>query len=280
MKEKDIMEKIFDRFDPTIKNCSLFRTTEGWLNYLKGDMELPFKPENLKNLLFELLDKNENRPRGKSLFKLRQRYNFTTYPDRKPCRPEEALERFIVVSNKDDFFGQVPIRGRKESIDIGIKEGDAKLIFVELKSSKSGNSPLYAVLESLKNLVLYRIIIENKDKCPSYATVPIFNDIELVILAPEAYHRKYRLTSKPENESRKNRAKVRELLNKIAHVFGAKISLMSIQLSEDKYLTYCKQAFDVGNRIGPKGLPVVKLDGSISTPELKRDQWQLLVASS
>jgi hypothetical protein len=28
-------------------------------------MELPFKPENLKNLLFELLAKKENSPRGK-----------------------------------------------------------------------------------------------------------------------------------------------------------------------------------------------------------------------
>ena len=280
MKEKDIMEQIFDRFDPTIKNYSLFRKKKGWLNYLREDMELPFKPENLKNLLFELLAKKENSPRGKMLFKLRQRYEFTTHPDRTPWRPEEALERFIVVSNKDDFFGQVPIRGGKGSIDIGIKEGDAKLIFVELKSWKSGDSPLYAVLESLKNLVLYRIISENKDKCPSYATVPIFNDVELVILAPEAYHRTYRLTSQPENESRKNLAKVRELLNEIANVFGVKISLMSLQLSEDKFLAYCKQAFDVKNRIGPKRLPVVTLEGSISTPELKRDQWQLLVASS
>jgi len=280
MKEKDIMEQIFTRFDPTIKDYSLFRKKKGWLNYLREDMELPFKPESLKNLLFELLAKKENSPRGKKLFMLRQRYEFTAHPDRTPCRPEEALERFIVVSNKGDFFDQIPIRGGKGSIDIGIKEGDAKFIFVELKSWKSSDSPLYAVLESLKNLVLYRIISENKDKFPSYAAVPIFNDVELVILAPEAYYAKYRLTSQPEPESRRNRAKVRELLNKIAYVFGAKISFMSIQLSEDKFLAYCKRAFDKKNRIGPKKLPVVTLDGSICAPELKKDQWQLVVASS
>ena len=81
MKEKDIMEQIFAGFDPTIKNYSLFREKRGWLNYLKEDMELPFKPENLKNFLFELLGKEENRPRGKRLFKLQQRYEFTTHPD-------------------------------------------------------------------------------------------------------------------------------------------------------------------------------------------------------
>ena len=280
MKNKDIMEQIFDRFDPTIKNYSLFRKKKGWLNYLREDIELPFKPEDLKTLIFELLAKKENRPRGKRLFRLRQRYEFTTYPDRKPFRPEEALERFIVVSNKDDFFGQVPIRGGKESIDIGIKESNSKFTFVELKSWKSCDSPSYAVLESLKNLVLYRIININKDKCTSYATVPIFNDIELVILAPKAYYRKYRLTSQPEQESRNNQAKVQELLNGIAHVFSTKISLMSLHLSENKFLTYCNQAFDVKNRIGPKGLPIVTLDGSISPPELKRDRWELLVNSS
>ena len=89
---------------------------------------------------------------------------FTIKKDKKPYRAEEALERFIIISNADNIYNQIPVGGGKESIDIGIKESDSKFKFVELKSWRSNNSPIYAIVESLKNLIEYRIIIEREIK--------------------------------------------------------------------------------------------------------------------
>jgi hypothetical protein len=109
-----------------------------------------------------------------------------------PYRTEEALERFIVVSNGDNFFGQIPIGGGKESIDIGIKESDTKFVFVELKPWESQNSPLYAIIEILKNLVEYRVILERH-----LADVPRWSEVELVVLAPCQYYQKWKLDNEP-----------------------------------------------------------------------------------
>lgn len=76
-------------------------------------------------------------------------------PDKIPYRTEEALERLIVVSNGDNFYNQIPIGGGKESIDIGVKESESEFTFIELKPWGNQNSPLYALVESLKNLLEY-----------------------------------------------------------------------------------------------------------------------------
>jgi len=144
----------------------------GWFGYLK-DGDTAFTPQDLKKTIVRVVEKNP--PRGEKLFNLdwcRQgkRSHFTMLPKKlklevpvQPYRKEEALERFIVLSNGDRFYNQIPIGGGKESIDIGIKESDSKFIFVELKPWESGNNPLYALIESLKNLIEYRTILKRKN---------------------------------------------------------------------------------------------------------------------
>jgi len=154
---KNIMKRIIAATDSEKDGYCRIKQKRGWLDFLE-DAELPFSPQDLHNTLWKIIDTGQNRPRGDKLLYLRKRNNFTITKDKKPYRTEEALERFIIRSNTDDFFNQVPIGGKKESIDIGIREGNSKITFVELKSWRSSDSPIYAIVESLKNLIQYRII--------------------------------------------------------------------------------------------------------------------------
>lgn len=74
-----------------------------------------------------------------------------------PWRTEEALERVIRIVNKEIAQNQfsVDAENPKEAVDLVISEGKAKL-FVELKPWRSGDNPLFAMIESFKNYCLAR----------------------------------------------------------------------------------------------------------------------------
>ena len=113
-----------------------------WIEFLETG-RLPFSAEELHAVIREIVDDPENRPRGERLLELHKRDGFTLKPDKKAYRPEEGLERLIVFSNSDNYYNQVPVGGRKESIDIVIEHNDDTIEFVELKPwrirSKCGN---------------------------------------------------------------------------------------------------------------------------------------------
>ena len=160
---KNILKEVIEHLHTRRTEYCRLKHKRGWLEYL-DDGDLVFSPIELHETLRQIIDKKGKRPGGDKLFSLHRKTSFTVKEDKAPYRPEEALERFIIVSNSDNFYNQIPIGGRKESIDIGIKEDDSRFIFVELKPWRSSNSPLYAVVESLKNLIEYRIIHERKIK--------------------------------------------------------------------------------------------------------------------
>ena len=157
-KDTTNIEKIIENLN-TIKNdfCRV-RHKRGWLGYLK-DGDTVFTPQELKDTIEKVI--NNNPPKGDKLFdlSLSKHHSFTMLSEEKPERPEEALERFVVISNGVNFYNQIPVGGGKESIDIGIEENKSKFIFIELKPWVSGNSPMYAIIESLKNLVEYQTSI-------------------------------------------------------------------------------------------------------------------------
>lgn len=184
---KDILKEVISNLQSDKAKYSRITHKRGWLEYLQ-DGDLVFTVQELHQILRKVIDSERMRPRGAKLFCLHRKYNFTIKADKAPYRPEEALERFIIVSNAGNFYNQIPIGGRKESIDIGIKENDSKFTFVELKPWSSKNSPLYALVESLKNVIEYRIIHEKRIK-----DIPQFKELDLMILAPEAYYQDYNL---------------------------------------------------------------------------------------
>lgn len=84
-----------------------------WLDYLNTG-RLPFSPEQLHEVITQVLTLPDNLPRGEKLFHFRQKFNFTITEDRTPYRTEEALERFIVMANRNRMYNQTPIGGGKE----------------------------------------------------------------------------------------------------------------------------------------------------------------------
>ena len=184
---KKILKEVVSRLRSHKNGYCRITHKRGWLGYLQ-DSDLVFTVKELHQTLREVIDTDQMRPKGNKLFHLHRKYSFTIKADKTPYRAEEALERFIVLSNPDNFYNQIPIGGRKESIDIGIKESDTKFTFVELKPWSSSNSPLYALVESLKNLIEYRIIHKRNIK-----DIPQFKDLDLMLLAPEKYYRDYKL---------------------------------------------------------------------------------------
>lgn len=264
---------IIDEIIATVKSekngyCRI-KHKRGWLGFLE-DGDLVFKPRELHNTLRMVIDKEGNRPRGDRLFYQRKRYKYTAENDGRPSRPEEALERFLVVSNPENVFGQVPIGGGKESIDIGIKASGSKYIFVELKPWKIKNSPMYAIVENLKNLIEYRIIHERKIKIiPNY-------EVDLIILAPEAYYQRYRIIDDKGIVLADKISTVKKALTALSKEFKTKISFMALQLDIDSFLSKCGEVSHKRDESGKK--IIISSDDSI--PNLAIDKWIPIVDSS
>jgi hypothetical protein len=267
---KDILGTVIKRLGTQKRRYCRIKHKRGWLEYLE-DGGLGFKPSKLHNIFRQVVDSEGNRPRGNKLLTLRRKTSFTARKNKAPYRPEEALERFIIVSNSDDFYNQVPIGGRKESIDIGIKENNSKLIFVELKPWKSNDSPLYAIVESLKNFMEYRIIQERNIKRRND-----FDEIELMILAPEAYYMAFDLIDK-HGKTRIDKIPIlKKTLTSINSKFKVDISLMVLQLDENNFHAICRKIYDNQKVIGQGEIHLSETD---SIPILARDKWKLLVSS-
>ena len=236
--KKDIMKKVV-LFLKTEKNgfCKITHK-KGWLEFLE-DGDLVFTPRELHTTLRIIISMDDNQPRGKKLFRLRKKSRFTLRENKEPYRPEEALERFVIYSNESNFYNQIPIGGGKESIDIGIGEDSSKFIFVELKSWNNSNSPLYAIVESLKNLTEYRIIHEKNIK-----PIPLYKDIELCILAPIAYYQRYGLVDDSGTVKKNEFSHIQSLLNSMEAEFNSKICVMSLDMTYDYFKNICSDIYD------------------------------------
>jgi len=261
-KKKEILKKVVSALKSEKDGYCRITNKEGWFGFL-ADGDLVFTPGELHQVLKCIIKKYP--PRGEKLFCLGKRKRFTPTSGKEPFIPEAALERFIVVSNPEKFYDQIPIGGGKESIDIGIRESDEKFIFVELKPWRSTNTPLYAIVESLKNLMEYRFILENGNE-----NVPRFKEVDLIVLAPKPYWDDYKL-----NES-SGLKKMKRALNDFSVVFNTNISLMQLLIEERVFFDKCGKIYDERG-IDKQGK--IRVLGTDAIPKLARDQWKLLVAS-
>jgi len=262
--EKDILKEVISRLNVTKGNYRIIPHKKGWLKFLE-DGDLVFKPSELHEILRQVI--NQNPPRGDKLFYLRKVNHFTVTDEKEAYRPEEALERFITTSNPDNFYNQVPIGGGKESIDIGIEENETKFIFVELKPWSSTNSPLYAVVESFKNLVEYRIIHEKR--IPHHEHYKHYENIDLIVLAPLSYYHDYSLTENTKD-------KVKNVLNAFSREFDTNISLMSLTLEKEDFGNKLRKICEEQKVEEQQSISISKSD---AISELARDKWKLLVSS-
>ena len=268
---KDILSTVIKQLDTQKTKFCRIKHKRGWLEYLE-DGDLVFRASELHDILRRVVDSEGKTPRGNKLLALRKKTTFTARKDKAPYRPEEALERFIIVSNSGNFYNQIPIGGRKESIDIGITENNSKLIFVELKPWKSTDSPLYAIVESLKNFMEYRIIQER-----SIERLNDFDEIELMILAPEAYYMEFGLIDSYGKTRIDKISILKKTLRSISSEFKVNISFMVLQLDENNFHGTCRKIYDNRKVIGQGEIRLSEAD---SIPILARDKWKLLVSSS
>ena len=267
---KKILKEVVSRLRSHKNGYCRITHKRGWLGYLQ-DSDLVFTVKELHQTLREVIDTDQMRPKGNKLFHLHRKYSFTIKADKTPYRAEEALERFIVLSNPDNFYNQIPIGGRKESIDIGIKESDTKFTFVELKPWSSSNSPLYALVESLKNLIEYRIIHKRNIK-----DIPRFKEVDLMILAPKEYYKAYTLID-DSGLYRKDMIQILETsLQEISSEFQMDITFMVLEIEEDDFLNVCRKIYDEKKA---KGRQIITLSEKDAIPLLRRDKWKVLATS-
>jgi hypothetical protein len=264
-RQKGVMAEVVARLESPKYTYSRIRHKRGWLEYLK-DRDPGFRPQALYNILRGII--SNKLPRGEKLLCLPKRHNYTVKAGGIPYRTEEALERFITLSNEGNFFNQVPIGGGKESIDIGIMESDKKFVFVELKPWKSSDSPLYGVIELLKNFVSHQVI-QDRGIHVKHQLDPI----ELMLLAPKAYYQNYKLMDEI-GINEENLATIEQTLKELSAVFGITISLMALDISENDFEAASKRAY---KRSGDESQVTLSKEDVILS--LARDNWQFLVSS-
>ena len=265
--KKDILNEVIAKLNSKKDGYCRITHKKGWLGFLE-DGDLVFTPPELHQVFWEIFQNDGNKPRGEKLFCLRKRCNFTITSTRKPYRTEEALERFITASNPENYFNQIPIGGGKESVDIGIKGNGSRFTFIELKPWSSTNSPLYAIVESLKNLFEYRLIYEKKIKDIEY-----FKEVDLIILAPRSYYQEYGLIDSSEDKI----SFVKKALNDLSSEFDTNISLMELPLEKEKFYDICRRVSD--DKKKTTGQAIISISSADSVRELARGQWNLLVAA-
>ena len=275
-----LQKGVFDAVIAKLKyeNCPhKIEDTEFWHQYL-SNRRLPFSARDLREV-FDVIFKDEKMtPSGKKLLCKRRSTEFTVKRNNKAGRPEEALERFIVVSNDEiNICNQFPIGGGKESVDLAILNNSGRHEFVELKPWKSSDSPIYAVIELLKNHYEYGII-RDSDKISHHESFTCFNEVDLILLAPRAYYEKYKMINKttglPEGD---NLHLFKDTLNELGTEFKSRILIMvlcwGLERFEEKCDEVCrKYRKDTGNE-------KIRIQKDDFIPDLLREGWILLVSS-
>ena len=269
---KNVLNEVISKLKTKKNNYCRIVHRKGWLEYLK-DGDMVFTPHDLHQGLKDIVD--TMRPQGEMLLCPRKKNKFTVTSKDKPFRPEEALERFITLSNPHNYCNQFPLRGRKESSDIAILNENSRHVLIELKPFHSGNSPLYALVESLKNLIEYRTIKDKKIKY--HNDFNHFNEADLIVLAPMSYYQDYCLIDSSGSPITSNLQTVKRSLDALSAEFKTDISFMVLPLEE--YLFYERCQSVCGKYKTTKGLESISIQDDDAMTELKRDKWQLLVSS-
>ncbi len=275
-RRKDFLKTVLGKLKTEKDGYCRVKHKRGWLGFLR-DGDPVVTPQKLHRVLNDVVETEGMRPRGEKLFCLRCRYCFTARGDGTPFRPEEALERFIMASNKDTsdkvkFFNQIPIGGGKESIDIGIQEDDSKFTFVELKPWVCHDSPLYALIEVLKNLVEYRTILKEKNK-----NIPRYTWPNLMILAPREYFQAYQLLDDSGTRRQAEIVYVEKVIRDFSEEFKTGISLRYLELDKQAFLEKCKKAF---KNQGAVGQQIISIEGEDPIPELMFNRWKILASAA
>ena len=140
-----------------------------WMDSITGwnNLEsIPYTPEKIAELIFNTVQKiTQLRSSNNTKPVIRERYEFSLVKQGDlitPWRKEEALERLLICIHPN-LKNQYAIGGGKESIDmVKIDDKHNILSIIELKHDTGGGTPLFAIIELLKNYELLKK--QNLDK--------------------------------------------------------------------------------------------------------------------
>ena len=172
MKHKRIMEEITKIFG---KNSF---TVTGWQNYQHSEVSINKLSKIINDCCISAIPRPNMMIRKNLIFSVIERDK--TYS---VWRKEEALERIItLINDKAGIYNQFPLNknNSKENIDL-IKETNSMIkSLIELKFDQGGGTPLFALVEIIKNLILFRKYFAEDSTVES-----------LLIVAPEFYYNYY-----------------------------------------------------------------------------------------
>ena len=202
-------------------------TKTGWNKLEKGGETVDNIIEAIRKHKWETLETSSNdmsqNDREKSLVTLVRN---SQKSDKPPWfyRGEEALERLIYAFNSNYGYTYQFGCNDKELIDLVCPKIKPNIL-IELKPWESDNSPMYGVVEILKNYHLYKNFVSN--------TPPI----TLILLAPLEYYEKYK----------DNRDVFLTLVSRInADVLkdGVQLKVQYIDVKENDFLNCVKKLAD------------------------------------
>jgi hypothetical protein len=264
MSKSPKIPRLIDRLTKEIKsnhNPELTLNHEKTWRALPDEGIWPCDPEKLSNKLQDLLCLDEYQPKGERLLHLTPRDKFTLLPSMKPMRPEEALERLIVQSNLGTTYGQMPTCGRKEGVDI-VHLKNKVGTFIELKSWRNKDTPLFATLEGIKNLGYFNVLKSKKDhRCKKFLRV------NLMVLAPFDYYQKHYLLNKSGKVH--NLSLVKKYIESLSETFKTNIQIFALNWDEEDLLEVCKEI----HPIPPKEKVIISVSGYPPVESLLKKNW-------
>jgi len=143
--------------------------------------------------------------------------------------------------------------------------------FIELKPWNSGDSPLYALVEGLKNLIEYRVIVERQIQ-----EIDSPWKVDISILAPRQYYQNFFLLDASDSGIKENISRATDLVGDFAFEFNTNISIFSLTLTDDSFKQACSRIYDHQSLSGQQIASVNEKDGVNS---LNRSNWAELASS-
>lgn len=184
---------------------------------------------------------------------------------------EIALQVFIQEKN-DRCYAQYQLTGDNQNWDIVNVSIDNVAEFIELKEWDSNDCPLYALVEVLKNLELFRYV-SNSGR---YGT-PSFKPGLISILAPISYYEDNDIIEAKKSHVRK---RLYPLIEDCEKQFNIVISFKAIDLSKSDFDEMCSKAkrSENQNKIKRKMVERATVENiKIPIPELLVEKWKLIL---
>jgi hypothetical protein len=196
----------------------------------------PFKPVVLHEALLKWVDGVDFPKYGKEILKFKNKGSCFTrcIKTKKPTKHYEiALQVFLQKMN-DSCCAQYTLLGNAENWDIVNVSRNNFAEFIELKEWDSNDCPLYALVEALKNLELFRYV-SNSGR---YET-PSFKPELVSILAPMQYYENFGIVDAQKCPVHK---RLNPFIEACKRQFHIGISFKAIDLSKCDFDIMCSKA--------------------------------------